>query len=58
VTQPVERPVTSEQALGHAVRLLLAAEDETDRGLMKHYERLAETWTTVAAVQAQREHTM
>ncbi len=61
--EPVERPaptfdpqVTSAEALANAVRLLRAAEAETDRGLMERYEHLADSWTTVAAIQTQREH--
>jgi hypothetical protein len=39
---------TREEAIGNAVRLLRAAENETDRSLMDHLQRLAEIWIAVA----------
>lgn len=55
-TPTVPEPVTtSAQAMAHAVRLLHAAEGETDRGLMERYEKLADSWIALAAIQTQRE---
>jgi hypothetical protein len=40
--------VTVEQALANAVRLLQAAEGETNLALMERLEKLADSWLSVA----------
>jgi len=47
--------VTVETALANAARLLLAAEGETDRQLMERYEKLADSWISVAGTLVARE---
>lgn len=41
---------TPEDAMRNAVRLLRSAEMLTDRQLMERYEKLADSWITVAGV--------
>lgn len=38
----------ADEAIDNTVRLLQAAETESDRSLMEHLERLAELWLAVA----------
>lgn len=45
---PAAAPVTFESALGHAARLLLHAELETNLPLMERLERLADSWIAIA----------
>lgn len=47
---------TCDEALGNAARLLRAAENETDRGLMERYEKLADSWLGYANIQRERDH--
>lgn len=46
---------TAAEALGNAVRLLQAAETETNLALMERLESLADSWIQVAALMAERE---
>ncbi len=45
-----DAPTTLAEALEKAIRLLEAAEDQTDRQLMEGLTRLAEGWTAVAGL--------
>lgn len=47
--------VTVEDALDNAVRLLRAAETETNLPLMERLEHLADSWIAVAGLLAARE---
>jgi hypothetical protein len=47
---------TTDEAVANAVRLLLFAEDETDRTLMERYEKLADSWISLAHLLSSREH--
>lgn len=47
--------MTAEEALNNAVRLLQAAETETNLALMERLEKLADSWIAVAGLLAQRE---
>jgi hypothetical protein len=47
---PAPVPVTREIALGHASRLLHAAETITDQALMARYESMADSWLAMAAL--------
>lgn len=51
----VATPITVETALTEAARLLRTVEMETDRGLMERYEKLADSWSNIAAILAARE---
>lgn len=50
-----ETPPTCDEAIVNAARLLRNAEAETDRHLMERYEKLADSWLTLAAIQRERE---
>lgn len=47
--------MTSDKALENAIRLLEAAEAETDRGLMERWVGMADSWLAVAQVLAEKE---
>lgn len=47
--------MTSEEAIANAVRLLRAAETETNLMLMERLEGLADSWLHVAALLRERE---
>lgn len=47
--------MTSDEAIGNAVRLLQHAETETNLELMKRLEGLADSWLGVAALLRERE---
>ncbi|WP_432034589.1 hypothetical protein [Streptomyces antibioticus] len=47
--------MSSGEALGNAVRLLRAAESETNLALMERLEGLADSWLGVAALLRERE---
>lgn len=52
MTQPAQAAglPTADQALSEAVRILRAAENETDRQLMERFERLADSWIMIANI--------
>ncbi len=53
VTQPTAQPValpTPEEALAEGIRILRAAEVETDRQLMEQYGELADSWIMIANI--------
>ncbi len=47
--------MTPEEAIDNAVRLLKAAEVELDLAKMERYEKLADSWLSVAHLLAERE---
>lgn len=47
--------MTTDEALENAVRLLQAAEIETDLAKMERYEKLADSWIAVANLLNDRE---
>ncbi len=49
------KPPTCDEALINAARLLRNAEGETDRHLMERYEKLADSWLSLAGIQRDRE---
>ncbi|MFE6282443.1 hypothetical protein [Streptomyces sp. NPDC057877] len=54
-TEPVAEPVTFDRAVGNAVRLLYAAETETNLALMERLEGLVDSWLNVADLIQERE---
>ena len=48
-------PPTFDEAMANAARLLHNAEGETDRNLMERYEKLADSWISMAAHIGHRE---
>lgn len=48
-------PLTFDFSMGNARRLLQASEQETDRQLMEHFGRLAESWISIAGLVNHRE---
>lgn len=51
----VDLPPSCDEALANAARILRNAETETDRHLMERYEKLADSWLSLAAIQRERE---
>lgn len=52
---PAVEQMTVDRAVGHAARLLLNAELETNLALMERIEKLADSWLSLAALLIQRE---
>lgn len=50
-------PLTFDEALGNASRLLHNAETITDHSLMERLEHLADTWVGIAALILERDNT-
>lgn len=48
------RPMTFEEAIGNAARLLEHAELETDLSKMQVYGGIADSWTTISALMLQK----
>lgn len=53
--QPVAAEITVEGAIECAARLLRAAEMETNHTLMERYEKLADSWVSLAGLLIARE---
>lgn len=53
---PTTEAPTVDTALGHAARLLLAAEMTTDLTLMDRLVSTADSWTMIARTLAERDH--
>lgn len=55
--QPNTVPLSFDEALGHASRLLINAETITDHSLMERLEHLADTWVNIAGLILERDKT-
>ncbi len=55
IIDPIGYVLTADVALSNAVRLLQAAENETNLMLMERLEKLADSWTNIAGLLIARE---